>query len=119
MKTIIIITSLLLFTQVSFGQKTEFSANKEKALFELRTQNIKIIKSFYDIKEGQITDSLKTLILDLMQNKKGFVSVEFIDNKRTIVEHQDNLTEELVVKNLNRYEAIFIRQKPKEFIEEK
>jgi hypothetical protein len=101
------------------AQKTVFTINEEKARYELHTQNIKIVRSFYKIKDGEISDSLKTFIVELMERKKGFVSVEFIDDKRAVVEHQDYLTEELVVKNLNRYDAVFVRQNPKEYIEKK
>lgn len=117
MKYLLVIIGILFYAPFLNAQKTVFTTNQEKARFEKHTQQIKITHSTYKIKSGLIEDSLKTQIIDLMSSKPGFVSVDFINDQTVIVEHQENLTDELVVKNLNRQGKIFILQKPKEFIQ--
>lgn len=118
MKNIIALLAFVFLHQFVFAQKTEFTVNKERAIYEKNKLNIQIIQSKYKTSPGQvITASLQNLIIDLMTNKKGFVSVEFLSDTELIVEYQENLDQSLVLKNINRQGIQFIFLPPEVTIE--
>lgn len=108
----LLISICLLFTQQIFAQKTEFSINQEKARFQENTQNIAITTTRFKIEKGVIDTDLKTLIIQLMTEKQGYVSVDFIGDTEILVEHQETITTEMILKTINRRGKKFKQKVP-------
>ncbi len=107
MKILLSVVVLFYCLNFSFGQKTTFEKHKENALFEERTKSINIKKEAFVLDQQLIDDSLKILIIDLMGHYKEFISVEFVGARKVIVEYQATLTDENVLKYINRRGRIF------------
>ncbi len=111
MKNSLLVFLMIGFSQIGYAQKTEFPAHEERARFEQNTSGITIEYSNYEIVKGPIDEDLKLLIIELMEREMGFISVEFVNDEHVIIQHQSDVTDEMIEKTLNRKGKTFQKRR--------
>ncbi|MES2555854.1 MAG: hypothetical protein V4604_06875 [Bacteroidota bacterium] len=85
MKKLILIGGFIVAGMTCFAQQQVFVQNQEMARSEEFRTGVKSHRFVCDLKEGTISSDLFTSIAQAMEAKDGYVSVEVIDGKLTVV----------------------------------
>lgn len=113
MTRLILISGFILVGMTSFGQQQTFLQNQERARAEEFRSGVKSHRFVGQLKEGTVSIALFTSIAQAMEMKDGYVSVELIDGKISVIA-ANFITLQDVEGVLNQFGETFLMEMPYE-----
>lgn len=109
-KNLITIFLFIFVSQIVSAQEHVFIKNEETARYEMKKNGTQILTTNFVLEKDQLTQSIQDYIIQLMEEKDGFISIEFVSTTEVKVKYQETIAEAYVLKMINRKGLIFKRK---------